>query len=159
MPSASHSHPTGEVTSNHARARGRSCRRHLESHPAVGLHKVPYGGEGPARTQQIVATSGWKWSVAVERHGIPIGWTIDGANRHDTRLLEPRRGSTTKHVTQPITLQLRWIVEALNSWWRTTATTTQHRPQADPPAAALCLATTVLIIGNLLNDRNGWSPT
>ncbi|MBA3604552.1 MAG: hypothetical protein H0W46_00990 [Acidimicrobiia bacterium] len=71
----------------------------------------------PARTQQIVATSGWKWSVAVERHGIPIGWTIDGANRHDTRLLEPRRGSTTKHVTQPITLQLRWIVEALNSWW------------------------------------------
>ncbi|MCP4304964.1 MAG: hypothetical protein GY788_08850 [bacterium] len=32
---------------------------------------------------------GWKWSVASERHGIPIGWVIDGANRNDVRLLEP----------------------------------------------------------------------
>jgi hypothetical protein len=32
---------------------------------------------------------GWKWSVAAERHGIPIGWAIDGANRHDVRMLEP----------------------------------------------------------------------
>ncbi|MGH8950460.1 MAG: transposase [Acidimicrobiia bacterium] len=32
---------------------------------------------------------GWKWSVASERHGIPIGWAIDGANRHDVRMLAP----------------------------------------------------------------------
>ncbi len=31
---------------------------------------------------------GWKWSVASERHGVPIGWTIDGANRNDIRLLD-----------------------------------------------------------------------
>ena len=167
------------------------------------LHKAPYGGEGTGPNPTDRGKSGWKWSVAVERHGIPIGWTIDGANRHDTRLLEPtieaiagnglladidtlhldrgynypvirtrlavfgiteldvqRHGSKTKHVTQPITLRLRWIVEALNSWWsnygqlrRSTDRKTIHRQ------AALCLATTVLIIGKLLNYRNRWSPT
>jgi Transposase DDE domain len=25
----------------------------------------------------------------VDRHGIPIGWSIDGANRNDVRMLEP----------------------------------------------------------------------
>ena len=167
------------------------------------LHKAPYGGEGTGPNPTDRGKSGWKWSVAVERHGIPIGWTIDGANRHDTRLLEPtieaiagnglladidtlhldrgydfpvirtrlagfglteldvqRRGSKTKRVKQPITLGLRWIVEALNSWWsnygqlrRSTDRKTIHRQ------AALCLATTVLIIGKLLNYRNRWSPT
>jgi len=166
------------------------------------LHKAPYGGEGTGPNPTDRGKSGWKWSVAVERHGIPIGWTIDGANRHDTRLLEPtieavagnglladidtlhldrgydypvirtrlavfgiteldvqRRGSKTKQVKQPITLGLRWIVEALNSWWsnygqlrRSTDRKTIHRQ------AALCLATTVLIIGKLLNYRNRWSP-
>jgi len=53
------------------------------------LHKAPYGGEGTGPNPTDRGKSGWKWSVAVERHGIPIGWTIDGANRHDTRLLEP----------------------------------------------------------------------
>ncbi|MGI8874136.1 MAG: transposase [Egibacteraceae bacterium] len=32
---------------------------------------------------------GWKWSLATDRNGIPIGWAIDGANRHDVRLFEP----------------------------------------------------------------------
>jgi hypothetical protein len=27
--------------------------------------------------------------VAAERHGIPIGWSIDGANRNDVRMLDP----------------------------------------------------------------------
>jgi len=27
--------------------------------------------------------------VASERHGIPLGWAIDGAHRNDVRLLEP----------------------------------------------------------------------
>ncbi len=77
-----------------------------------------------------------------------------------TELDVQRRDSKSKHVTQPIALRLRWIVEALNSWWsnygqlrRSTDRKTIHRQ------AALCLATTVLIIGKLLNYRNRWSPT
>ncbi|MEZ5144108.1 MAG: hypothetical protein R2726_16540 [Acidimicrobiales bacterium] len=27
--------------------------------------------------------SGWKWSLLTDRHGIPVGWTIDAANRND----------------------------------------------------------------------------
>ena len=167
------------------------------------LHKAPYGGEGTGANPTDRAKLGWKWSVAVERHGIPIGWTIDGANRNDIRLLEPtiqaiignglladidtlhldrgydypiirqrlavfglteldvqRRGTkTASGNNQPITLGLRWIVEALNSWWsnygqlrRSTDRRNIHRH------AALCLATTVLIIGKLIDYRNRWSP-
>ena len=33
--------------------------------------------------------SGWKWSIATDQAGIPIGWEIVGANRNDCVLLEP----------------------------------------------------------------------
>ena len=53
------------------------------------LHKAPCGGDraGPNPTDR--AEIGWKWSVASDRHGVPVGWAIDGANRNDIRLLEP----------------------------------------------------------------------
>src|SRR3954452_25293392 len=37
------------------------------------------------------AKLGWKWSVASERHGVPVGWAVDGANRNDVAMLEPVR--------------------------------------------------------------------
>jgi transposase len=167
------------------------------------LHKAPYGGEGTGPNPTDRGKSGWKWSVAVERHGIPIGWAIDGANRNDVRMLEPtlhavaaagllvdvdtlhldrgydypivrarlaalglteldvqRRGTKNKANKQPITLGLRWIVEAANSWWsnygqlrRNTDRKNVHRH------AALNLATTLLIIGKLLTYRDRWSTT
>ena len=168
------------------------------------LHKAPYGGEGTGPNPTDRAKCGWKWSVASERGGIPIGWAIDGANRNDVRLLEPtlaavtttglhldigtlhldrsydypaieaiiaaagitdtdiqRRGTKIPGVTtQPLRLGLRWIVEATNSWLsnygqlrRNTDRRTRHRH------AALCLATTILIVGRLLDYRNRWSPT
>ena len=146
--------------------------------------------------------------MAVESHGIPIGWAIDAANRNDIRLLEPtleavrssgllvdidtlhldrgydypvvrqrlarlgmndlsiqRRGTKVPGVKkQPLTLGLRWIVEATNSWWsnygqlrRKTDRRTRHR-HAALRLAALRLATTVLIIGKLITYRDRWSP-
>jgi transposase len=53
------------------------------------LHKAPYGGEGTGPNPTDRAKLGWKWSVASDGHGIPIGWAIDGANRNDVRMLEP----------------------------------------------------------------------
>lgn len=53
------------------------------------LHKAPYGGEGTGPNPTDRAKLGWKWSVAADGHGIPIGWAIDGANRNDVALLEP----------------------------------------------------------------------
>ncbi len=32
---------------------------------------------------------GWKWSLLTDRFGVPFGWAIDGANRHDTILFAP----------------------------------------------------------------------
>jgi Transposase DDE domain len=167
------------------------------------LHKAPYGGEGTGPNPTDRAKLGWKWSVASERHGVPIGWAIDGANRHDVRLLEPtlaavaeagllvdietlhldraydspavrqqlarlgledlniqRRGTKQPGKAQPVRLGLRWIVEATNKWWsnygqlrRSTDRRNRHRH------AALCLATTVLIVGRLIDWRDRWSPT
>ena len=166
------------------------------------LHKSPYGGEGTGPNPTDRAKLGWKWSVASERHGIPVGWAIDGANRNDVRMLIPtieavaengfladigtlhldraydypiirtrlavfgltdlnvqKRGTKTPGKKQPLQLGLRWIVEATNSWWsnygqlrRNTDRRNRHRH------AALCLATTVLIIGRLIDYRNRWSP-
>lgn len=167
------------------------------------LHKAPYGGEGTGANPTDRAKLGWKWSVASERHGIPVGWAIDGANRNDVAMLEPtidtidatglldeigtlhldrgydsgavrdrlrargitefeiqRRGTKIPGVKkQPLRLGLRWIVEATNTWWsnygqlrRNTDRRARHRH------AALCLATTVLIVGRLIDWRDGWSP-
>ena len=55
------------------------------------LHKAPYGGEGTGPNATYRAKLGWKWSVASERCGVPIGWVIGGANRNDVRLWEARR--------------------------------------------------------------------
>ena len=51
------------------------------------LHKAPCGGEGTGPNPTDRAKSGWKWSVATDANGIPIGWVIDGANRNDCVLL------------------------------------------------------------------------
>jgi transposase len=61
------------------------------SHVAIdgSLHKAPCGGEGTGPSPVDRAKLGWKWSVAVDGAGIPIGWAIDGANRNDVKLLEP----------------------------------------------------------------------
>jgi transposase len=53
------------------------------------MHKAPYAGEGKGPNPTDRAKQGWKWSIGVDRHGIPLGWAIDGANRHDTKMLVP----------------------------------------------------------------------
>jgi transposase len=53
------------------------------------IHKSPAGGEGTGKNPTDRAKLGWKWSVLTDKHGIPISWTVDGANRNDCVLLEP----------------------------------------------------------------------
>ena len=53
------------------------------------LHKAPGRGEGTGPSPVDRGKSGWKWSIATERNGIPLGWEIAGANRNDCALLEP----------------------------------------------------------------------
>lgn len=52
-------------------------------------HKAPCGGEGTGKNPCDRAKGGWKWSLATDANGIPIGWAADGANRHDSILFEP----------------------------------------------------------------------
>ncbi|MCU0269254.1 MAG: IS5 family transposase [Acidimicrobiales bacterium] len=59
-------------------------------------HKAPFGGEGTGPNPTDRGKSGWKWSIATDRHGIPIGWAIDGANRHDCALFAPTLASLSE---------------------------------------------------------------
>jgi len=52
-------------------------------------HKAPFGGEGTGPNPVDRGKRGWKWSIAADRNGIPIGWEVAGANRNDCVLLEP----------------------------------------------------------------------
>ena len=52
-------------------------------------HKAPCGGPGTGRNPTDRAKRGWKWSLATDRNGIPVGWATEGANRHDSILFEP----------------------------------------------------------------------
>src|SRR5487761_2269723 len=53
------------------------------------LHKAPCGGEGTGPNPTDRGKTGWKWSLATDTNGVPIGWVIDGANRNDSILLAP----------------------------------------------------------------------
>jgi len=53
------------------------------------LHKSPCGGEGTGKNPTDRAKTGWKWSILTDKNGIPIGVATDGANRHDSVMLEP----------------------------------------------------------------------
>lgn len=52
-------------------------------------HKAPVGGEGTGPSPVDRGKRGWKWSLFADRHGIPVGWAVAGANRNDCVMLEP----------------------------------------------------------------------
>ena len=53
------------------------------------LHKAPCGGQGTGHNPTDRAKLGWKWSIATDRDGVPLGWAVDGANRNDLILFQP----------------------------------------------------------------------
>ena len=56
-------------------------------------HKAPCGGEGTGPSPTDRRKLGWKWSLAADRNGIPIGWATASANRHDIMLFDPTLAS------------------------------------------------------------------
>lgn len=52
-------------------------------------HKAPAGGQGTGKNPCDRGKLGIKWSIMVDRNGIPLGSVLAGANRHDTVLFEP----------------------------------------------------------------------
>ena len=49
-------------------------------------HKAPAGGEGTGPNCTDRGRSGWKWSIATDTDGIPVGWVAAAANRNDCTL-------------------------------------------------------------------------
>lgn len=51
--------------------------------------KAPRGGEGTGRNPTDKGKRGYKWSLATDAAGVPVGFVTDGANVPDYQLLEP----------------------------------------------------------------------
>lgn len=68
----------------------RIVRLDLSECAIVGsLHKAPCGGPGSGPSPIDRGKLGWKWSILTDRVGVPFGWAINGANRHDIVLFGP----------------------------------------------------------------------
>lgn len=50
-------------------------------------HKAPAGGEGTGPNCTDKGRRGWKWSVAADTAGVPIGWVSAAANNNDCTLV------------------------------------------------------------------------
>jgi transposase len=71
-------------------------------------HKAPLGGEGTGPSPVDRGKRGWKWSLFTDRHGVPVGWAIGGANRNDCVMLEPTLSAVAERglLTECETLHL-----------------------------------------------------
>ena len=58
------------------------------------MTKAPLGGEKTGKNPTDRAKSGTKRSLLTEGHGLPIGISVEGANCHDKRMVEPTLRST-----------------------------------------------------------------
>ena len=76
------------------------------------IHTAPCGGEGTGKSPVDRAKLGWKWSVAADADGIPIGVAIDGANRNDLKLFEPTLDSViTNGLIEPLKLHVTYPMD------------------------------------------------
>ena len=66
------------------------------------LHKAPFGGDGTGPSPTDRGKHGWKWSMLTDRWGIPLGWTVEGANRHDSVLLGPLAATAARGLLTDI---------------------------------------------------------
>jgi putative transposase len=53
------------------------------------MTKAPLGGKKTGRNPTDRGKNGVKRSLLTEGHGVPIGLAIDGANRHDMKMVRP----------------------------------------------------------------------
>lgn len=65
------------------------------------MTKAPLGGEAVGRNPTDRGKSGVKRSLLTEGNGIPIAVAVDGANRHDKKLLERTLGSLVVERPDP----------------------------------------------------------
>ena len=61
------------------------------------IHKAPCGGEGTGKSPVDRGKLGWKWSIATDEAGIPIGWLADRANHNDCVLLPATLDEVERH--------------------------------------------------------------
>ena len=79
------------------------------------LHKAPMGGEGTGPNPTDRGKTGWKWSVATDTNGVPIGWVIEGANRNDSDPARPHPGRRARRVGCSADIETLWLDRGYDS--------------------------------------------
>jgi transposase len=80
------------------------------------IHKAPGGGGGTGKSGVDRGKRGWKWSIATDAKGIPLGWSSAEAAAHDSRLFAP----TIDHVAQRgllVDIETLWLDRGYDANW------------------------------------------
>lgn len=84
------------------------------------MTKAPLGGEAAGHNPTDRAKSGTKRSILVDAKGIPLAIAIDGANRHDSKLLIPTMLSMVQffpqHRRPGLCLDKAYYDRGLHAW-------------------------------------------
>jgi putative transposase len=104
--------------------------------------KVALGGEksGPDPTER--GKSGVKRSVLTEGHGVPMGLVLEGANRHDMKLLRPtiesivvERPEPSEEQPQGMCLDKGYDYQEVRDIWHELGFTAHIRPRGEETQA------------------------
>ncbi len=79
------------------------------------MTKAPLGGKGTGPNPTDRGKSGTKRSVLTDGRGVPLGLAVDGANRHDMKMLESTLNATAIARPQPSTADPQHLCLD-NSW-------------------------------------------
>jgi hypothetical protein len=109
-------------------------------------HKAPFGGEGTGPNPVDRGKCGWKWSIATDRAGIPIGWEQAGANRNDCKLFEPTLDA----------IDARGLIADIETLHLDRGYDNNEIRQL---CTDLALAITIIVTIKLIKWADRWSPT
>ena len=104
------------------------------------VHKAPCGGEGTGKSPVDRRKLGWKWSLATDTAGTPVGWATAGANRNDIMLFEPTMAELERrrlhHDIDTVHLDRGYIGARVDRAARAAGITDIVRPPKRRPARA-----------------------
>jgi transposase len=76
-----------------------------------GDDQSPFGGEATGSNPTDRAKRGVKRSLLVDGAGIPLAIVVDGANRHDSKLLEPTLTNVRRAGPDPRDVELKLCLD------------------------------------------------
>ncbi len=125
--------------------------------------KARCGGDGTGPNPADRGKTGWKWSIAVDGEGVPIGWAIAPANRHDSKLVEPTLAAITSrglhHDIETIHADMTTSSSMTSSPLPGSKTSTSHARRSEASPSRFVPPSESTTVGLLNEPTRGSSTT